>query len=120
MNDKSLPAMAIPLRTHFPTLPEIRSPQEYAFLTLVEQIKKFEVETDEGEVVGAMLASFGHSVTLHIQTISRAGQFFCIEGLTENGNKATLLQHYTQASFLLTKLPIQPTEVKRPIGFLAE
>lgn len=100
-------------------LPQVpKSPQAYAFETLVEQIKLFESETSDKEVVAAMLASFGHSVTIHIHSIRRAGQFFCLEGVTEEGKAATLMQHYTQTSLLLLKLPIAPEEKKRPIGFI--
>lgn len=99
--------------------PNIKTPQEYAFITLKEQIMRFEAELGQDEVVAALLASFGQSVTIHIRNIKLAGQFFCIEGLAEDGKKATLLQHYTQASFLLLKAPKKPAEEKKPIGFLA-
>ena len=94
------------------------SPQEYAFETLMGQVKKFEAETTENEVVGAMLASFGQSVVLHIHSIRRAGQFIWLQGITSEGNTATLMQHFTQTSLLFINLPKAPSEVKRPIGFL--
>lgn len=107
-------------RSLTPQLPDIKSPQEYAFISLVDQIKQFESGLGDGEVVGAMLASFGQSVLIHIHSLSRAGQFFCLEGATEDGSAATLIQHYTQASLLLLKIPKAATEEKRPIGFLQD
>jgi hypothetical protein len=107
-----------PVSPSFDMLPIIKSPQEYAFLTLIDEIKRFESELEEDEVVAALLASFGKTVNIQIHTIKQVGQFFCIEGNSSEGNKATLLQHYTQASFLLLKAQKQPDEVKRPIGFL--
>lgn len=101
-----------------PQLPIAQSPAQYAFESLVEQVKKFEMDTSDEEVVAAMLASFGQSVTMHIHRIRRSGQMFCLEGITESGSSATLVQHFTQASILLLKVPKAPAEAKRSIGFL--
>ncbi|CAD6548639.1 hypothetical protein LMG27952_04761 [Paraburkholderia hiiakae] len=104
------------LRVNLPTIPTIEPPHVYAFKTFVEEVRAFETSLVEGEAVGAMLASFGKSVMLQITQISRAGQFFCFDGITENGDSARLVQHYTQASILLIKL--QTNEASRPIGFV--
>lgn len=101
-----------------PALPEAKGPAEYAYESLVEQIKQFEAQTKEEEVVGAMLASFGQSVVLHVHQLRLCGQMICMEGMTDGGGPATLVQHFTQASILLLKVPKAPEEVKRPIGFL--
>ncbi len=100
-------------------LPVIKPVPEYAFDSLVKQIQKFENQTSAEEVVGAMLASFGQSVTLHIHNIRLSGQMICMEGVTDSGTPATLVQHYTQASILLLKVPKAPLEEKRPIGFVS-
>jgi hydroxypyruvate isomerase len=105
-----------PLPQHF-DLPVIKTAPEHAFDSLAKQIKKFEGQTSEQEVVAAMLASFGQSVTLHIHRIRLSGQMICMEGITDSGSPATLVQHYTQASILLLKVPKAPQEEKRPIGF---
>ena len=121
-NSKNSGSVIGQLRPFMPSLDltPLKTPQEYAFDTLVKQIKLFEQETSELEVVAAMLASFGHSVTIHIHSIRRAGQFFCLEGITQEGAHATLMQHYTQTSLLLLKVPIAPEEKKRPIGFVTD
>jgi hypothetical protein len=74
----------------------VQSQAEQAFASLAEQISQFEKTTGDDEVVAAMLASFGDSVTIHIRRISRSGQFFCMEGETSDGEAATLVQHFTQ------------------------
>jgi len=55
---------------------------------------------------------------LQISSISRAGQFFCFDGLTEQGDEARLVQHFTQTSILLVKLKSELP--RRPIGFVAD
>jgi hypothetical protein len=84
---------------------------------LVDEVKQFETALADGEVVGAMLASFGQAVTLQISSVSRAGQFFCFDGLTDRGDEARLVQHFTQTSILLIKLKTDLP--RRPIGFVA-
>ena len=106
------------LEIDVPRMPIILSPAEHAFQSLSKQIKQFEIATGDGEVVAAMLASFGQSVTIHIHQIRLSGQFFCMEGITSDGDPATLVQHFTQTSLFLLKVPKTPTEQKRPIGFL--
>jgi hypothetical protein len=96
-----------------PYVPE--PPQVYAFNTLVEQVRQFEATLRDGETVGAMLASFGQSVTLNIQNILRAGQYFCFEGTTTDGDEARLVQHFTQASIPLIKMKVE--QPRTPIGF---
>ncbi|MGF6807659.1 hypothetical protein OKW30_002785 [Paraburkholderia sp. Clong3] len=102
-----------------PALPPLPDPPHVqAFETLVGQVRAFEATLSDSETVGAMLASFGQTVTLQIQTISRAGQYFCFEGITPDGNDARLVQHYTQASLLFIKLKAE--QPRQPIGFVAD
>lgn len=101
-----------------PEIPRIPSLPEAAFESLIEQVKKFEQATTEEEVVAAMLASFGQSVILHIHQIRLAGQLFCMDGITPDGDPASLVQHFTQTSILLLKVPKAPSEQKRAIGFI--
>ncbi|WP_176331659.1 MULTISPECIES: DUF6173 family protein [Burkholderia cepacia complex] len=100
-----------------PELPVIKTASEYAFDTLVEEIKAFEASLAGGEAVGAMLASFGKEVTIQITQIASAGQFICFDGVTADGSHARLVQHFTQASLLLVKLA-KPVAPANPIGFV--
>ncbi|MPV55871.1 hypothetical protein CFB46_12100 [Burkholderia sp. HI2761] len=99
-------------------LPTIRTAHEAAFDTIVSQVRDFEAALADSEAVGGMLASFGQTVTLQITHISRAGQFLCFDGVTNEGDVARLVQHYTQSSLLLVKLTV-PTK-PNPIGFTAQ
>ncbi|KVP77519.1 hypothetical protein WJ92_02770 [Burkholderia ubonensis] len=100
-----------------PDIPVIKPLGEYAFETLVDEIKAFEASLAEGEAVGGMLASFGKAVTLQITRIAVSGQFICFDGVTESGDNARLVQHFTQASLLLVKLT-KPVAPPNPIGFV--
>ncbi|KVE40302.1 DUF6173 family protein [Burkholderia sp. BDU5] len=93
------------------------SPSELAFKTLIKEIKAFEATLTAGEAVGAMLASFGKEVTIQITEIAVTGQFIRFDGVTEDGSAARLVQHFTQASVLLTKLT-SPVVPPNPIGFV--
>ncbi|MBK0415209.1 hypothetical protein JD974_12415 [Chromobacterium haemolyticum] len=99
-------------------LPAVRSIPEAAFDTLVSQITCFEKETSNSEVVGALLASFGQAVTIQLKSLSRDGQFICMVGFTDDGSEATLIQHYSQVSLLLLKMPKPAGFEKQRIGFL--
>ncbi|PRH46369.1 hypothetical protein C6V05_20780 [Burkholderia multivorans] len=98
-------------------LPDMKTAGEYAFDTLVNEVKAFEESLAEGEAVGGMLASFGKAITIQITRIALSGQFVCFDGLTENGDDARLVQHFTQASLLLVKLA-KPVAPPNPIGFV--
>jgi hypothetical protein len=93
------------------------TPAEQAFESLTNQIRIFERALTGSEAVGAMLASFGQSVLLQVHTVSRAGQFVCMEGINSNGDEARLVQHFTQVSLMLTKIKVAPEKPRRPIGF---
>lgn len=92
--------------------------QESAFKALVEKITAFEATLKDTEAVGTLLASFGQSILLNIRSVSQAGQFICMEGITSDGSEASLVQHYTQTSMLLLK--VKTEEPRRPIGFTTE
>jgi hypothetical protein len=111
--DEIIPKVSVPAQL------ETKTPAEYAYESLAQQIKEFEAQTKDEEVVGAMLASFGQSVVIHIRQVRLCGQMICMEGVTDGGGPATLVQHFTQASILLLRVPKAPAEIKRPIGFLS-
>lgn len=97
------------------SIPPRANPAELAFETIAQKIAAFEKTLNNTEAVGTLLASFGQSILLSIHRVSRAGQFICMEGLTSNGDEASLVQHYTQTSLLLLK--VKAEEPRRPIGF---
>ncbi|WP_146229993.1 DUF6173 family protein [Paraburkholderia tropica] len=92
------------------------SPAEMAFNTIAAEAKAFEESLRDGELVGAMMASFGREVTLQISSISRSGQFIRFDGVSDAGQEVRLIQHFTQTSLLFVKLE-RPGVQRRPIGF---
>lgn len=90
------------------------------FERIASKIRKFEAELDEEHQVGIMLANFGQTTTLFIDTISYINPSLIIfGGFDETGNPIELIQHVSQISFLLVKLPRQDcNKPKRRIGFL--
>jgi hypothetical protein len=97
-------------------LPEIKSPAEYAFLTVQEQVKAFEASLTGTEAVGVWVASFGRAFLIQVQSIKQNGQFFVFEGWNEEREECQVIQHFTQVSLMLTKM--KPAVDKRPIGFV--
>jgi hypothetical protein len=98
--------------------PPVRSAAELAFDTIISETKTFEESLQDGEVVGAMLASFGREVTVQISSISRSGQFFCFDGISDAGDEVRLVQHFTQTSLLFVRL--KRPGIRNPIGFTSD
>ena len=108
--------LRVPVLPEAIKLPEIKSPAEYAFLTVQEQVKAFEVSLTGQEAVGIWIASFGRAFLIQVRSIKRNGQFFVFEGWNEESDECQVIQHFTQVSLILTKL--KPAVDKRPIGFI--
>lgn len=86
---------------------------------LVEWINKFNQSLDQEHEVGVRLVSFGQTVVFHLEDIGYWNpSLISFKGTTEDGNPVELIQHVTQISILLTKLPRKDTKTpKGPIGF---
>lgn len=102
------------------TAPKIEFPPERAFKTVRDQILAFQKSLGGAEAVAARLASFGQAVTIQIHQMSLSGEFISFQGVTDNGDDATLVQHYTQVSVLIVKVKVAQPQEKRPIGFTIE
>ena len=89
------------------------------FRHLVDQVTEFEEALDTEHEVGAMLASFGQAITLHVNRLSFIyPKLIVFDGLLEGGESARLVQHVGQLSFLLLKVKrLNPSEPRLPIGF---
>jgi hypothetical protein len=119
MNNKLGPPFLDINRSLIPSMPpRPPSPAESAFNTLVEQIREFETTLTDEEAVGSLLASFGQSVHLNINSVRRVGQFIRMDGTLADGGQASLVQHFTQISVLLLK--VNTEEPRKPIGFITE
>jgi hypothetical protein len=89
---------------------------------LAQWISNFDTELDEAHEVGVRLVNFGQSVTFRLSGIGYWNpSLISFQGVTEDGNPVELIQHVSQISVLLMKLPrTDPSIPKRPIGFEIE
>lgn len=89
---------------------------------LINMINDFDRELDEEHEVGMRLVSFGQSVTFHVTDLGYWNPSLIVfHGVKEDGSPVELIQHVSQISFLLTKVPrLDPEKPKKPIGFNQE
>jgi Family of unknown function (DUF6173) len=86
---------------------------------LAKLIEDFDASLDQGHEVGVRLVSFGQSIIFHLQNMGywNPSLLFFI-GVTDDGNPVQLIQHVSQISVLLMKLPRRDTsKPKQPFGF---
>jgi Family of unknown function (DUF6173) len=86
---------------------------------LVAWINAFDADLDQEHEVGIRLVSFGQSVAFRLNDIGFWDpSLISFSGETDDGNPVELIQHVSQISVLLLKLPRKdPTKPKRPIGY---
>jgi Family of unknown function (DUF6173) len=115
-----LPVLDIPLPPPNPLVLAAESNLASAFHTrLVKWISDFDAGLDEAHEVGVRLVNFGQTVTFRLSGIGYWNpSLISFRGVTEDGNPVELIQHVTQISVLLMKLPRpDPSVPKHPIGF---
>jgi hypothetical protein len=87
---------------------------------LTKMIKDFEEELEPTQEVGVRLVSFGQTVVFHLQDIGYYNpSLIRFYGRTENGEPVELIQHVSQISVLLMRVPALDPEQPRRIGFHA-
>jgi Family of unknown function (DUF6173) len=86
---------------------------------LVQWINKFNEGLDNEHEVGVRLVNFGQTITFHLKDISYWNpSLIMFQGHTESNEPVELIQHTSQISILLMKLPRRnPESPKSPIGF---
>jgi hypothetical protein len=87
---------------------------------LAKLIAEFDESLDQGHEVGVRLVNFGQSIVFHLQKMGHwnPSLLFFI-GVTDDGNPVRLIQHVSQISVLLMKLPRKDTsKPKQPFGFV--
>jgi len=73
---------------------------------VIEAIADFERELDQNHEVGARLTNLGTTFTVAIESVGYHNPYlFKIHGLTQDGNRCTLLQHVSQLNILLVAIP---------------
>jgi len=89
---------------------------------LLEWINKFSNSLDSEHEVGVRLVSFGQSIVFHLEDMSWWNpSLMKFIGRTDDGEPVELIQHVSQISILLMKLPrLDPTKPKVKIGFAAK
>lgn len=87
------------------------------FEILKDYILDFEKNLDHEHEVGMLLANFSKNVLLQVTHISYEYPSLMIFKGYSNGVTATLIQHVSQLSFLLTAVQKEPNRPKRKIGF---
>jgi len=86
---------------------------------LAETIEQFDADLDNEHEVGVRLVSFGQSVVFHLQDMGYSNpSLLFFFGVMDDGSPVQLIQHVSQISVLLIKLPRKdPTKPKQPFGF---
>lgn len=85
---------------------------------LKKYIEDFEASLDANHEVALRIASFGGVVQFHAETIGFAKpDLVTFIGVTDEGERVQLVQHYTQLSFLLKAAKKLQPQARR-IGFL--
>ena len=87
---------------------------------LAQQISDFQDELDDEHEVGALLASFGSTILIHIKNIGYHNPHLMIlYGEDDKGREVRLLQHLSQTNILLVAVKPVKGPPKR-IGFIQD
>lgn len=88
---------------------------------LLDWVHDFDASLEATHEVGVRLVSFGQTVIFHLDALGYSNpSLISFSGKTENGDPVELIQHVSQISLLLMKLPRQnPEAPKKRIGFHA-
>ena len=87
------------------------------FEILKRYVQEFERSLDAEHEVGIMMTNFGQSVLMYVQQITYEDPVLMVFKGYVNGREATLIQHISQLSFMLTSVEKEPDRPKRQIGF---
>jgi hypothetical protein len=89
---------------------------------LTKWLADFDAALDEAHEVGVRLVNFGQSVVFHLTDVGYWNpSLMSFSGETDAGEPVQLIQHVSQISILLMKLPRKdPSTPKRPLGFTVE
>jgi hypothetical protein len=86
---------------------------------LVKLINQFDATLDQSHEVGVRLVNFGQTVVFHLEDLGYWNtSLISFSGKTEANAPVELIQHVSQISILLMKVPRKDlSKPKRPIGF---
>lgn len=114
---EQLPAEMAPLPPVMSQVaPNQKSPAQWTHERVILYIKNFEEQLDENHEVGMGFVSGGAGV-MRIQGVGFfAPDMVAFYGIDENGNKANLVQHYSQLNLMLKAMP-KMNDIPSRIGF---
>ncbi len=112
------------IKAMIPNIPEITIPQitnqnhaDAFYDRLISYIIDFEKNLKEEEEVGARLVSFGETIIIHIDNLGYWNpSLISFNGRDNDDREVQLIQHVSQISVLLMKVPRTNKERER-IGF---
>ena len=112
------PAINVPVKSQLEVIAEANSAQEF-HNRIVEMIKHFDASLDNTHEVGIRLVNFGQTVVFHFRHLGYWNpSLLMFFGVLDDGTEVQLIQHVSQISVLLQKLPLQdPSKPKPQIGF---
>ncbi len=95
------------------------NPAKWVYNQLTELVEEFEAGLNDEQEIGLKIISLGNAEIYYVQRIDYRNPYLLVfHCLTPNGNKATLIQNYSQLNFLLIALPKLNTQKSaRRIGF---
>lgn len=101
-----------------PPTPE-QDPARWMYMRIVRSIEEFEKRLSSEEEVGARLVATPGEEVFHVDNVAYwSPDMIMFEGVSKQGRRVQLLQHYTQLSLLLTSVAKEkPQEPPRRIGF---
>jgi hypothetical protein len=113
-NQLPMPAQVMP---GMPEINQLNYAQAF-YERLILYIVEFEKGLKEDEEVGARLVSFGESMEIHIDNLGYWNpSLICFYGRDNNGREVQLVQHVSQISILLMKVPRIANREPVRIGF---
>ncbi|MBD2254048.1 hypothetical protein H6G14_22500 [Nostoc parmelioides FACHB-3921] len=86
--------------------------------SLKEEIGEFESSLNSNEEIGAYFISTAGGIRLRIESITYRDPYYIVfTGITDQGDKAKLVQHVTQTSILFVPIKVMPEENREPRRF---
>lgn len=92
----------------------MKSIPEYAYESLVEEIRAFQAELSDEYEVG--ITTGGGGPTIYVTSVQGGDLMIVLKGQDQEGRQAVLIQHYTQVSVQMVAMPKLADKARR-IGF---
>jgi hypothetical protein len=101
---------------------EHKSPAQWMYERVKEQIKEFEAKLDDHEEIGAHVGAGAGTEAFHIEDLSYWGpDMLIVDGKSSHGRPVQLIQNISQLNIVLTALPKQRGRHQpRRIGFILD